>query len=95
MILNDDRPHTIAQALEDCAQNNPQFIMCIVSNQNADRYSTIKRKCCIDRPIATQVICHRTIIPKHGNPGSLMSIGTKVAIQINCKLGGAPWAVID
>lgn len=54
------------------------------------RYSNIKKKCCVDRAVATQVLCQRTITPKKG---SVLSIATKVAIQINCKLGGAAWKV--
>lgn len=54
------------------------------------RYANIKKKCCVDRAVATQVLCQRTITPKKGN---LLSIATKVAIQINCKLGGAAWKV--
>lgn len=69
------------------------MIVCVVSNNNADRYSSIKKKCCVDRAIPTQVLIHKTITPKDGNVRSLMSVATKVAIQINCKLGGAPWMV--
>jgi aubergine len=36
---------------------------------------------------------HKTITPKGGNPRTLMSVATKVAIQMNCKLGYAPWSV--
>ena len=28
-----------------------------------------------------------------GKPKGLMSVATKVALQMNCKLGGEPWAV--
>ena len=93
MIIEDDRQHTYTDALEKCAQNNPQMIMCVVSNNNADRYTAIKKKCYIDRAIPTQVMCQRTITPKGGNVRGLMSVGTKVAIQMNCKLGGAPWMI--
>lgn len=65
------------------------MIVCIVSNNNADRYGTIKKKCCVERAIPNQVIVQRTITPK-GNR-SLLSIATKIAIQLNCKLGGTPW----
>lgn len=94
-IIADDRQHTYVEALEVCAAQNPQMIVCISPNNNADRYGTIKKKCCIDRPIPTQVIVQRTITPKGGNMRSLMSIATKIAIQMNCKLGGAPWKVCE
>jgi aubergine-like protein len=31
--------------------------------------------------------------PKKGNMAGVRSIATKVMLQINCKLGGAPWMV--
>lgn len=36
-----------------------------------------------------QVVVARTI----GNPKRLMSVATKIAIQMNCKLGGEAWTV--
>lgn len=67
--------------------------MCVVSNNNADRYSNIKKTCCIECPVPSQVVVHKTITPKQGNPRGLMSIATKIAIQMSCKLGGLPWLV--
>lgn len=43
---------------------------------------------CCDFGIPTQVIVQKTL-----NNKSLMSIATKVAIQLNCKLGGTPWLI--
>lgn len=91
--ISDDRQTTYTQELEKCANDNPQLIMCVVPNNNADRYSNIKKKCCVQHPVPTQVICQRTITPKGGNTRGLMSIATKVAIQMNCKLGGLAWMV--
>jgi aubergine-like protein len=48
----------------------------------------------VERAIPSQVMVAKTITPKAGKPlNSLLTVGTKVAIQINCKLGGAPWMV--
>jgi aubergine-like protein len=91
--IRDDRPDSYAQALENCANKDPQMIICVVSNNKADRYTTIKKKCCIERGIPTQVLVHKTITPKGGNVRTLMSVATKVVIQLNCKLGGVPWKV--
>lgn len=52
------------------------------------RYNAIKKRCCCERAIPSQVITSRSARNKN-----LMSIATKVAIQINCKLGGAPWTI--
>lgn len=63
-------------------------------NNSADRYSSIKKKCYVERGMPSQVMLLKTITPKRGKDlNSLMSVGTKVAIQINSKLGGAPWMV--
>ncbi|XP_050093639.1 protein aubergine-like [Anopheles aquasalis] len=85
--VSNDSPQAYAQVLQQLVNRDPQLIMCVVSNDRADRYSAIKKKCCVDRAIPTQVIKARTI----GNPRSLMTVATKVIIQLNCKLGGVPW----
>ncbi|KPI92848.1 Protein piwi [Papilio xuthus] len=70
------------------ARKNPALILCVLAKNSADRYSAIKKKCTVDRAVPTQVVCARNMTAK-----SAMSIATKIAIQINCKLGGAPWTV--
>ncbi|XP_055607759.1 protein aubergine-like [Uranotaenia lowii] len=89
-IPTDSTPNYV-NMLNQVLQRDPQLIMCLVSNDKADRYAAIKKKCCVDRAVATQVIKSRTITPKGGNVRTLMSVATKVAIQLNCKLGGIPW----
>ncbi|XP_012529019.2 piwi-like protein Siwi [Monomorium pharaonis] len=87
--IPDDRPGTINERLERIlSQQIPQLVFCVVSNNRSDRYSTIKKKCCVDRPVPSQVCLTKTLGHK-----SIMSIATKIAIQMNCKLGGAPWHV--
>lgn len=56
-----------------------------------NRYSCIKKKCCVDRPIPSQVVTLRTIAPRGKKASGLMSVATKVVIQMNAKLMGAPW----
>ena len=78
-------------ALENImSKSNPKLIMCIVPNNRLDRYSAIKKKCCVDRPILSQVVLAKTIMSK-GRPN--LTAATKIAIQVNTKLGGAPWTV--
>ncbi|XP_046398366.1 piwi-like protein Siwi [Ischnura elegans] len=88
--MNDDRPNSYMQTLDQIlSQRVPDLIMCLVTTTRADRYNAIKKRCCIDRAVPTQVVSERVL----RNPKGLMSIATKVAIQINCKTGGAPWRV--
>ncbi|KAF7997591.1 hypothetical protein HCN44_006162 [Aphidius gifuensis] len=70
------------------SQSNPQIVFCIVFKQRGDIYSAIKKKCCVDRPVPSQVVTSKCF-----NPKRMMSIATKVAIQMNCKIGGYPWSI--
>lgn len=93
VVIPNDSPVVYVEQLSQIIQRDPQLIMCLVTNDKADRYSAIKKKCCVDRAVPTQVLKTRTITPKGGNVRTLMSVATKVAIQMNCKLGGIPWVI--
>lgn len=89
MDMRDDNAATYAETLEEVtSQQNPMLILCVASNNRIDRYSAIKKKCCVDRPVPTQVVLAKSLAGK-----AVMSIATKVAIQMNCKIGGIPWTV--
>merc|ERR1712029_918333 len=68
---------------------SPQMVMVVVPNNKGDHYSTVKKKCYLEKGVASQVVTATVL----GKPKGLMSVATKVAIQINCKLGGEPWSV--
>lgn len=93
--LPNDIQTAVSQKIQQCANQNPQMIMCVVSNNQGDRYATIKKRCYLDFGIPSQVMVHKTITPKDKTKGigGLMSVATKVAIQMNAKLGGLPWWV--
>ncbi|XP_060844789.1 piwi-like protein Siwi [Rhopalosiphum padi] len=67
--------------------SNPAFILNVIPSTRGDIYSLIKRKLCIDRAVPSQVVLLKNVRKNN------LSICTKIAIQINCKLGGAPWQV--
>ncbi|KAK9512245.1 hypothetical protein O3M35_000713 [Rhynocoris fuscipes] len=88
--IPDDRSGTYVQAIERIvAKSNPQLIMCIVPNNRADRYGAIKKKCYVDRAVPSQVVLLKNLTSK-----GVMSIATKIGIQVNCKIGGSPWSVV-
>lgn len=88
-VINDDRPPTYVQALQQVLQReNPKMILCVTSNNKIDRYAAIKKKLCVENAIPSQVM-----LGKNLDSRGVMSIATRVAIQMNCKLGGAPWRV--
>lgn len=91
--VQNDTGASYINLLTELLNEDLQMVMCIVPNDRADRYSAIKRKCCVERALPCQVMKARTITPKNGNVRTLMSVATKVVIQLNCKLGGIPWMV--
>nr|AEI25513.1 aubergine [Nilaparvata lugens] len=89
MNLDDDRVNSCVGVLDRVLSRDlPQIILFPVSNNRADRYSAIKRKTYVDRAVPSQVVALKTLRKK-----GLMSIATKVAIQMSCKIGGSPWSV--
>ncbi|KAH8341627.1 hypothetical protein KR059_012367 [Drosophila kikkawai] len=88
MKIYDDRTPSYIRAMDDCARMDPKLILCLVPNNNAERYSAIKKRGYVDRAVPTQVVTAKSV----KNRG-LMSIATKIAIQLNCKLGYTPWMI--
>lgn len=88
MELDDDRVGTVHTNLERSVDRyNPQMVFILVNSSKKDLYSTIKKLLTAQRGIASQVITDRTLRKDH------RTIATKIAIQINAKLGGTPWKI--
>ncbi|XP_020755591.1 piwi-like protein 2 isoform X3 [Odocoileus virginianus] len=66
-----------------------QMVVCIIMGTRDDLYGAIKKLCCVQTPVPSQVINVRTI----GQPTRLRSVAQKILLQINCKLGGELWGV--
>jgi len=88
-MLNDNRPATYIQQLDQVIDMKPAIVMIVIPNNKGDHYAAVKKKCCLEKPIPSQCVTS-TVLSK---PKGLMSVATKVAIQMNSKLGGEPWAV--
>lgn len=87
--INGDRQESYIAEIDLVAQKHPKLIVCALPTNRADRYAAVKRRCLVDLGIPIQVIVkNKTMCHKN-----LDSIATKVAIQINCKLGGVPWMI--
>ncbi|KAL2711853.1 piwi-like protein Siwi isoform X3 [Vespula squamosa] len=75
--------------MEDIASKEPlQLVVCVDSRIHFKRYCALKTKFCVDRPIPSQMI-----VLNGKKENLLTSLAKKLAIQINCKLGGVPWYV--
>ena len=85
--LENDR---VGAFLDACKKvKDVQMVVIVVPNNNKDRYDTIKKVFCCEQPVASQVIVSRTLAKKQ----MLMSVCTKVGIQMACKLGAEAWAL--
>ncbi|XP_062128728.1 protein aubergine-like isoform X1 [Drosophila sulfurigaster albostrigata] len=91
--ISDDRNGTYSQAIDNAAAKDPQIIMIVIKSPNEEKYSCIKKRTCVDRPVPSQVVTLKTIAPRPDRSSGLMSIATKVVIQMNAKLMGAPWMI--
>lgn len=87
-LLNDSTDSYV-RAIKDVVNENVQVIVIIFPTSRDDRYSAVKRLCCVDMPVPSQVIISNTI----GQQQKLRAVTQKIALQINCKLGGELWAV--
>ncbi|KAM9312009.1 piwi-like protein 2 [Gastrophryne carolinensis] len=89
--LKDDRVETYARNIRSLIEEEGglQLLLVIISGTRDDLYGAIKKLCCVQTPVPSQVVNSRTI----SNPAKLRSIAQKILLQINCKLGGELWGV--
>lgn len=85
----DDRTETYLNAIKDHVNPKIQIVVVIFPTPRDDRYNAIKKLCCVEMPIPSQVINSKTI----GDYKKLRSVTQKIALQINCKLGGELWTL--
>lgn len=88
----DGRPNPNAKSYADAinkvlAEKKPQLIFVVIQNLTADIYQAVKKLTCVQNAIPSQVVLGKNISKNN------MSVATKVVIQLNCKIGGAPWMV--
>lgn len=88
--INQDRNENYLQAIRQNLNPETQMVVTVVANNKKDRYDAIKKTCCIDNPVPSQVVMQKTISRQQG----LMSVATKIAIQMNCKMGGEVWGAV-
>lgn len=79
--LNSDRITSYTEEIRKCV--DPQLIFCVLRKHKVDTYSAIKKEC-VDRELPSQVAIENKL-------SKGMSVTTKVAVQLNAKLGGIPW----
>ncbi|KAM5264118.1 piwi-like protein 2 [Ctenodactylus gundi] len=89
--LKDDRIETYVRTIQSMlgVEGKIQMVVCIIMGTRDDLYGAIKKLCCVQSPVPSQVINVRTI----SQPSRLRSVAQKILLQMNCKLGGELWGV--
>jgi aubergine-like protein len=89
VTLPDDQVTSYLKALREKVIPGVQMVICILPTNRIDRYNAIKLFTCIENPVPSQVVLARTL----SKSNMLVSVATKIAIQLNCKMGGEIWAL--
>lgn len=88
--LNDDRPETYYNMIRENSNQYTQIVMIVFPMLSDTRYQRVKRLCCIEKPVPSQVIVAKTI----NKPDNVLrTIAQKVVLQMNVKLGGELWRI--
>lgn len=61
----------------------------ILPSNRKDKYDCVKKFLCVECPIPSQCVVSRTL----SRPQTLMTVATKIALQMACKMGGELWSV--
>jgi len=85
--LPNNKSQTYGKEVDGLCQKGPNMIVVVVPNNKGDVYSVVKKVCCGERGIPSQVVT-ATVLGKEKIIGS---VATKIAIQMATKLGAAPW----
>ncbi|TSO88073.1 Piwi-like protein 1 [Bagarius yarrelli] len=89
MIEYDDRQESLLRALQQNVGQQIQMVVVILPTNRKDKYDCVKKYLCVDCPTPSQCVVARTL----SRPQALMTIATKIALQMNCKMGGELWSV--
>ncbi|XP_064424197.1 piwi-like protein 1 [Latimeria chalumnae] len=89
MIEVEDRIEAFLKVLQQNVTSQTQMVVCVLPSNRKDKYDAIKKFLCTDCPTPSQCVIARTL----SKPQALMTIATKIALQINCKMGGELWSV--
>nr|XP_019611125.1 PREDICTED: piwi-like protein 3 [Rhinolophus sinicus] len=89
MIEVSDTVKSYVTVLEKHDSSNTQMVVCVLSSDRKAMYDGIKKYLCVNCPIPSQCVVAQTL----DKPQTLMTIATKIAQQMNCKMGGALWKV--
>ncbi|KAG9491305.1 piwi-like protein 4 [Eleutherodactylus coqui] len=89
IIQVDDSSVSFLRALQQNMNPDLQLVFCILPSQSKDNYDSIKKYLSLEHPVPSQCVQNRTLTKQN----MLMSVASKIAMQIICKTGGELWSV--
>ncbi|XP_056389515.1 piwi-like protein 1 [Hyla sarda] len=89
MIEVDDSTDAYVRVLQQRVRPDTQMVVCLLSSNRKDRYDAIKKYLCTECPVPSQCVLARTL----SKPQTIFSVALKIALQMNCKMGGELWSV--
>jgi aubergine-like protein len=90
IAVNGNTPKDFRDALHEYIHpDKVQVVFVILPVPRDDLYAAVKKFCVVERPIPSQVVLSKTL----NNEKRIRSVMQKIALQVNCKLGGALWAL--
>ncbi|CAL8131375.1 unnamed protein product, partial [Orchesella dallaii] len=90
--ISGDQPHEYVKAIDEVMnkyKGNVQLLFVILPRQVVEAYSAIKKRASLEFGVPSQCFVAKTA----QNDKRLMSVCTKLVVQMNAKLGGVPWKV--
>uniref|UniRef100_A0A674C1D0 Piwi-like RNA-mediated gene silencing 1 n=1 Tax=Salmo trutta TaxID=8032 RepID=A0A674C1D0_SALTR len=84
-----DRQESLLRALQQNVKKETQMVVVVLPSNRKDKYDSVKKYLCVDCPTPSQCVVARTLAKQQ----ALMTVATKIALQINCKMGGELWSV--
>ncbi|XP_041644109.1 piwi-like protein 1 [Cheilinus undulatus] len=89
MIEYEDHQESLLRALQHNVGPQTQMVVVVLPSNRKDKYDSVKKYLCVDCPVPSQCVVGRTI----SKPQALMTVATKIALQMACKMGGELWSV--
>ncbi|KAF3696050.1 Piwi-like protein 1 [Channa argus] len=89
MIEYEDQQESLLRALQHNVGPQTQMVVVVLPSNRKDKYDSIKKYLCVDCPTPSQCVLSRTL----SRPQALMTVATKIVLQMACKMGGELWSV--
>ncbi|KAK2837579.1 hypothetical protein Q5P01_014791 [Channa striata] len=89
MIEYEDQQGSLLRALQHNVGHQTQMVVVVLPSNRKDKYDSVKKYLCVDCPTPSQCVLSRTL----SRSQALMTVATKIVLQMACKMGGELWSV--